>query len=189
MKQVQQVHLLTEPTIAQTFNRITNLVPLKFQSYHMLQLCWAAVFVSTTTNNNNKVQTKTATPLHHIFFLFLYKGVETNSATPSLFFDPPPKKQPDNKHFTATTTSGTSATTTSGRHPPPRDVWTVRGACAEAEGVETRFSIYALKISLFLETPGSFWIPMEQYGRFKRLLRVYETPLRVMLLVMLIVTG
>ena len=93
MKQVQQVHLLTEPTIAQTFNRITNLVPLKFQSYHMLQLCWAAVFVSTTTNNNNnnKVQTKTATPLHHIFFLFLYKGVETNSATPSLFFDPPPQ--------------------------------------------------------------------------------------------------
>ena len=71
-------------------------------------------------------------------------------------------------------------------------MWTVRGACAEAEGVEegveTRFSIYALKISLFLETPGSFWIPMEQYGRLKRLLRVYETPLRVMLLVMLIVT-
>ena len=42
-------------------------------------------------NNTNKVQTKTATPLHHIFFLFLYKGVETNSATPSLFCDPPPK--------------------------------------------------------------------------------------------------
>ena len=140
---------------------------------------------NNNNNNNNKVQTKTATPLHHIFFLFLYKGVETNSATPSF----PPPKQPDNKHCTATTTSGTSATTTSGRHPPPRDVWTVRGACAEAEGVEARFSIYALKISLFLETPGSFWIPMEQYGRFKRLLRVYETPLRVMLLVMPIVTG
>ena len=55
--------------------------------------------------------------------------------------------------------------------------------------METRFSIYALKISLFLETPGSWWIPMEQYGRFKRLLRVYETRLRVMLLVMLFVTG
>ena len=69
------------------------------------------------------------------------------------------------------------------------DVDSPRGACVEAEGMETRFSIYALKISLFLETPGSCWIPMEQYGRFKRLLRVYETRLRVMLLVMLIVTG
>ena len=68
-------------------------------------------------------------------------------------------------------------------------MWAVRGACAEAEGMETRFSIYALKIRLFLETPGSCWIPMEQYGRFKRLLRVYEARLRVMLLVMLIVTG
>ena len=64
-------------------------------------------------------------------------------------------------------------------------MWTVRGACAEAEGVEegveTRFSIYALKISLFLETPGSFWIPMEQYGRFKRLLRVYVNPVELLL--------
>ena len=35
VKQVQQVHLLTKPTVAQTFNRIPNLVPLKFQSGNM----------------------------------------------------------------------------------------------------------------------------------------------------------
>ena len=59
--------------------------------------------------------------------------VETNSATPSLFFDPPPK-QPDNKHFTATTTSGTSATTTSGRHPTPGRVDSARGVCGGGGG-------------------------------------------------------
>ena len=39
--------------------------------------------------NNNKVQTKTATPLQHTFFLYLYKGVETNTAAPAFSFEPP----------------------------------------------------------------------------------------------------
>ena len=49
-------------------------------------------------NNNSKVQTKTAAPLQHVLFLCLYKGVETNSAAPSLVFDPP-RKQPANMYF------------------------------------------------------------------------------------------
>ena len=48
-------------------------------------------------DNNNKVQTKTAAPLQHICFLGLYKGVETKTAAPSLFFNPP-RKQPANKY-------------------------------------------------------------------------------------------
>ena len=35
VKQVQQVRLLTKPTFSQTFNRIPNLGPLKFQSCNM----------------------------------------------------------------------------------------------------------------------------------------------------------
>ena len=41
---------------------------------------------NNNNNNNNKVQTKAAAPLQHLLFLCLYKGVETKSAAPSLFF-------------------------------------------------------------------------------------------------------
>ena len=40
----------------------------------------------------------TAAPLQHILFLCLYKGVETTSSAPSLFFEPP-RKQRANKYF------------------------------------------------------------------------------------------
>ena len=52
-------------------------------------------------NNNNKVQTKTAAPLQHILPLCLYKGVETKSAAPSLFFDLPPKNNQPTSTFTS----------------------------------------------------------------------------------------
>ena len=64
----------------------------------MLGSCFCLYKNNNNNNNNNKLQTKTVAPLQHVLFLCLYKGVETKSAAPSLFFDPPPK-QPANKYF------------------------------------------------------------------------------------------
>ena len=60
---------------------------------------------TAAANNNNKVQTKTAAPLQHIFFLCLYKGVETKSAAKPLFFD----HSPENNQPTSTSASSSSS--------------------------------------------------------------------------------
>ena len=72
MKRVQQVHLLTKPTFAQTFNRIPNRAPLKFQSYNMWQLCWAAVLFLPPKRAKKPVYTRKRQTSRLLFFLWFW---------------------------------------------------------------------------------------------------------------------